>query len=81
MSKSTIKNALNIIKSINGYWKVGAKIDEELNKVYFDEDNLCYNDVSLIEPNLILAVNKFKEKNFRRENPRILELGLSEKVR
>lgn len=46
---------------------MGVKIDEELNKVYFDEDNLCYNDVSLIEPNLILAVNKFKEKNFRRE--------------
>lgn len=52
LSKSTIKGAINAIKPINGFRKVGLKIDEDLKKEYFDEeDNLCFKNLPLEEMN------------------------------
>lgn len=58
LSKATIKNAVSAIRPVNGYRKVGVKIDENLRKVYFDEDdNLCYNNIPLEESNSMIDYN------------------------
>lgn len=50
LSKPTIQSAIHAIKPINGYRKVGVKIDIDLQKEYFDEDgNLSYKNLPLEE--------------------------------
>jgi hypothetical protein len=50
LKNSTIKMAANAIKPIDGYRKVGIKLDEELKGIYFDEgDNLCFKKLPLEE--------------------------------
>ncbi|XP_044736861.1 lipase 3-like [Chrysoperla carnea] len=49
-SKTTIKSAIAAIKPINGFRKIGIKLDEDLKKEYFDEDgNLSYKNYPLQE--------------------------------
>lgn len=45
LSKPTIKSAIAAIKPINGFSNVGIKLDEDLKREYFDEDeDLRYKD-------------------------------------
>ena len=66
-SKSTIKSAVSAIKPINGYRKVGVKIDDDIMREYFDVDeNLCYKGIpleeSLLTDNVSIATEKSKEE-------------------
>lgn len=50
LRKPTIKNAISAIRPINGYRKIGIKLDNELEKEYFDEDgNLSFKGFPLEE--------------------------------
>ncbi|KAK9512050.1 hypothetical protein O3M35_000562 [Rhynocoris fuscipes] len=50
MAKSSIKSAVSSIKPINGFRRVGVRIDADLKREYFDDDdNLCYKNFPLEE--------------------------------
>ncbi|XP_050530186.1 uncharacterized protein LOC126907531 [Daktulosphaira vitifoliae] len=87
LSKSTIRSAINAIKPINGFRKVGLKIDEDLKKEYFDEeDNLCFKNLPLEEINsmsdITIQSNSFEEGMILMERIKELEnkLSLSEEA-
>lgn len=60
LAKSAIMNVMKAIKPINGYRKIGLKMDQDLKNEYFDDDtNLCYKGIPLEE---ITSVNVNKEE-------------------
>ncbi|KAK9503400.1 hypothetical protein O3M35_009959 [Rhynocoris fuscipes] len=84
IAKPTIKNVVLAIKHINGYRKVGVKIDQNLREEYFDEDeNLCYKGSPLEEVNSTIVscvnenISRTEEENFLREKIIELESKLS----
>ncbi|KAK9512967.1 hypothetical protein O3M35_001266 [Rhynocoris fuscipes] len=82
IAKPTIKNVVLAIKPINGYRKVGVKIDQNLREEYFDEDeNLCYKGSPLEEVNSTIVSNenmsRTEEENFLRQKIIELESKLS----
>lgn len=58
MAKQTIRRAISAIKPVNGYRKVGIKMDEDIKSVYFDEDdNLCFLNIPLEESTTPVSTN------------------------
>ncbi|ESO00458.1 hypothetical protein HELRODRAFT_175890 [Helobdella robusta] len=58
-TKRAIINTINSIKPINGYRTICIKLDDELRKEYYDEDeNLCGSliDYALAKKNLCLEI-------------------------
>jgi hypothetical protein len=50
LSMGSMKNAIKSIQPIGGYRKIAVTIDNELKKLYYDEDgNVCYNTLPLEE--------------------------------
>ncbi|XP_044743428.1 uncharacterized protein LOC123305702 [Chrysoperla carnea] len=80
-SKTTIKSAIAAIKPINGFRKIGIKLDEDLKKEYFDEDgNLSYKNYPLQESVVLFDVSeKLQEENFLIKRIKELELKLNDK--
>ena len=79
---STIKSAIQAIKPINGYRKIGIKFDECLKKVYYDDDeNLSYQDAPLEEINNEengQSHDKYQDENFLIKRIQELELKLQQ---
>jgi len=88
-SKQAVKSAITAIKPINGYRKIGVKLDNDLRKEYFDEDdNLCFLKIPLEESNVDLetggyVVNKSEGEIFLLERIKELEtkLNLNDEVK
>ncbi|ESO05283.1 hypothetical protein HELRODRAFT_171644 [Helobdella robusta] len=77
-TKRAIINTINSIKPINGYRKICIKLDDELRKEYYEEDeNLCFLD-NMLEEKII--DNKHRDEpndNFFNERIKELEAKLS----
>ncbi|ESN94174.1 hypothetical protein HELRODRAFT_163960 [Helobdella robusta] len=77
-TKRAIINTINSIKPINGYRKICIKLDDELRKEYYDEDeSLCFLD-NMLEEKII--DNKHRDEpddNFLNERIKELEAKLS----
>ena len=88
-SKQAVKSAITAIKPINGYRKICVKLDNDLRKEYFDEDdNLCFLKIPLEESNVDLetggyVVNKSEGEIFLLERIKELEtkLNLNDEVK
>lgn len=78
LTKSPVKNAILAIKPINGYRKVGVKIDEDLESVYFDKDgNLCFKNIPLEEMDYGGDTVRQEEKKFLVQRIKDLETQLN----
>ncbi|ESO05978.1 hypothetical protein HELRODRAFT_160082 [Helobdella robusta] len=77
-TKRAIINTIDSIKPINGYRTIWIKLDDELRKEYYDEDeNLCFLD-NMLEEKII--DNKHRDEsddNFFNERIKELEAKLS----
>ncbi|ESO00169.1 hypothetical protein HELRODRAFT_175993 [Helobdella robusta] len=77
-TKRAIINTINYIKPINGYRKICIKLDDELRKDYYDEDeNLCFLDNMLEEKIIDNKHRNEPDDNFLNEQIKELEAKLS----
>ncbi|ESO05475.1 hypothetical protein HELRODRAFT_171106 [Helobdella robusta] len=77
-TKRAIINTINSIKPINGYRTICIKLDDELRKEYYDEDeNLCFLDNMLEEKIIDNKQRDESDDNFLYERIKELEAKLS----